>query len=60
MLKNIDDDVEKGDGDVISGYGFFNIHTLYWSDYLCNFKNIDGDVVKSDVSSRYGFIDSYN
>ena len=42
MFKNIYDDVEKGDGDVKSGYGFLNSHTLSQREYSGIFNNIGG------------------
>ena len=53
--------VEKGDGDVSSGYIFLNSHTLYQCEYSITFKEIGGGVEKGDgdVSSGYGFINSH-
>ena len=51
--------VEKGDGDVSSGYGFKNSNNLFQSEYSGNFKDIDGDVENGDVSSGYGSMNSY-
>ena len=48
------EDVENGDGDISSGYGFQNIHTIYQHEDSGKFKNIDGGVEKGGVSSRYG------
>ena len=56
LFKKIDDDVEKGDGDVSSGYGFKNRRTLSQYDYSSSFNDIDGYVDKGDVISVYGSI----
>ena len=50
-------DVEKGDGDVSSGYGFLNSRTIPPHEDSNNFKYMDRDVEKDDVSSRYGSMD---
>ena len=41
-------------GDVSSGYGFINSHTLSQCEYSGTFRDMDGGVEKGDVSSRYG------
>ena len=56
MFKNIYDDVEKGDGDVKSGYGFLNSHTLSQREYSGIFNNIGGGVYKGDFNSAYGYM----
>ena len=50
-FKNVDDDVEKDDGDMSSPYGFLNSHNISKREDQSIFKNIDGDVDKGDVSS---------
>ena len=44
MFKNIDDDFEKGDGDVSSVYDFFNSHTLFQREDSITSNYIDGGV----------------
>ena len=59
MFKKIDDVVEKGDGDVSSGYTFLNNHTLSQRYDSSTFNNIDGDVEKGGVSSGYDYMNSH-
>ena len=59
MFKNIDDDFEKGDGDVSSVYGFFNSHTLFQREDSITSNYIDGGVDKGGVSSVYGSMNSH-
>ena len=59
MFNNIYDDVEKGDGDVSSGYGSLNSHTLSQRENLSTFKKFYVDVYKGDASSGYGFMNRH-
>ena len=52
--------VEKGDGDVSSGYGFKNSNTIFQHDDSSNCNEMGGDVDKVGVISWYGFMKSYN
>ena len=60
MFNNIDDDVEKGDGDVSSRFVFLNSHTIYQRDDSSAVKKIDWDADNGDVSSGYGSMNSHN
>ena len=58
-FKNIDDDVEKGDGDVSGRYIFLNSHNLSQRENSSTLKNIYGCVDKGDVISGYGYMNSH-
>ena len=47
-------DSDSNNGDMSSGYGFINRHTLYQCDYSITFNYTDGDFEKGDVSIWYG------
>ena len=55
----MDGDVEKSDGDVSSGHGFYNSHTLSQCEDSSTFKEMDGDFEKGDVISGYISMDSH-
>ena len=50
---------DSNNGDVISGNIVINSHTLYQCYDSIKFKEMDGDVEKGDVSSLYGYMNSY-
>ena len=47
-------DCNTNAGDVSSGYGFIDSHTISQCDDSSTFKDMDGDVEKGDVSIVYG------
>ena len=55
----IQHDCDSDDGDVSSGYGFINRHTLYQCEDPSKFKDMDGKVENGDVSNGYGSIRIY-
>ena len=59
-FKDMDEDVEKDDGDVSRGYIFLNIHTLYQFEDSGTLKETDGYFEKGFVGSVYGSINIHN
>ena len=52
-------DCDYNNGDVSSGYGLLNSHTLYQCEDSIFFKEMYGVVKKVDVSSGYGSMNSH-
>ena len=50
---------DSNNGDVSSGNGFINRHTISQCNYSSNFKYMDGDIENGDVSGGHGYMNSH-